>query len=78
MSKTWREHLVNTDEVESTEGLYIVFEEDSPKGKNYDLTKGVFDTYESAKEYAKLFEGDDEPVYIALYDEYMAGNYYYL
>lgn len=69
----FHQHLIdNPDEYEGV--CYVVFEEDPEGNKHYDLSHGVFDDLEIAKEYATTFPES----YVAVYSEYISGNYNYL
>lgn len=77
LRKNWRDYLVTTEQAEEMEQTYIVFEEDSPKGKHYDLTKGIFSDLDVSIEYAEAIK-DEEKQYVANYKDYVDGNYDYL
>lgn len=80
MKKELEKHYLTgkqVEELEDTSGLYIVFEEDGDKPKGYDLTQGIFDDLEAAKEYAEQIHREED-LFITKYDEYMSGNYNYL
>jgi hypothetical protein len=62
--------------VENGGECYIVFEEDTD-GKNYDLTQGIFKDLEIARKFVGNNNGN-QPLYIAKYSEYVAGNYDYI
>lgn len=80
MKKEYEQHYITSKQVEDmedTSGLFAVFEEDSDKPKMYDLTKGIFDDFETAKEYAEAIH-DKEDIFVANYNDYVNGNYNYL
>lgn len=65
----------NPDEYEGN--CYAVFEEpydEKGKLKTYDLLRGVFDDLQIAKEYSATFPES----HVAIYSEYIEGNYNYL
>lgn len=80
MKKEWENHSITNkkiEEMENTNNLYVVFEEDTPKPKMYDLVHAIFDNLEIAKEYAKCIY-NKEPIYVTDYNSFIEGNYNYL
>lgn len=72
----FRAHLVN-DPDEYEDVCYAVFEEpydEKGKLKTYDLLRGVFDDLQIAKKYSDTFPES----HVAIYSEYVDGNYNYL
>ena len=69
-------HMVSEPDEYNGE-CFVVFEEpydNNGKLKTYDLTIGVFDDLEIAKDYSKSFSES----HVSLYSEYITGNYNYL
>lgn len=80
MKKEWENHYVTNrqiEEMENTNNLYVVAEEDTIKPKMYDLCHGIFDNFEIAKDYAKSIY-NTEPIFVTDYNSYIEGNYNYL
>lgn len=70
--------------VEKGKDIYVVFEEPNyerglkkGKSKSYDLTQAIFADIEIARKFVES-DGGEEPLYIANYADYIAGNYDYL
>lgn len=75
MRKNWRDYLVITEKADKNS--FIIFEEDFTGTKNYDLIKAIFSNLDVAIEYAQeIFK--KEPLYIAIYSDYVKGDYDYI
>jgi hypothetical protein len=77
----YKDYYLNSDQaeeiIENGGECYVVFEEDSLKPKGHDLTQGIFENLDSARQFVGA-NNHKEPLYIAKYSEYISGNYDYI